>query len=75
MRTAENVGGVGDEWETNLGDDSVELASLVAEPAFSSCELTEVARGHRTDVIVELEDNSPHGLGVDFNVKLLAKQH
>lgn len=48
----------------------MELASLVAEPAFSGCELAEVTRGHWADIIVELEDDSSGGFGVDGDVKL-----
>jgi len=50
-------------------DDAMELATLVAEPALSSREFAEVARGHRADIIVELEDDSSGGLRVDGDVK------
>ena len=52
----------------------MEVTTLVAEPALSSREFAEVARGHWTDIIVELEDDSSGGLGVDGDVKLQAKQ-
>jgi len=52
----------------------MELATLVAESGFSSRELAEVARGHRTDFIEELEDDSSGGFGVDCDVELLAGQ-
>lgn len=48
----------------------MERATLVAESALSSRELAEVARGHRADIIVELEDDSPGGFGVNGDVKL-----
>ena len=48
----------------------MELATLVAEPALSSRELAEVARGHWANIIVELENDSSGGLGVDGDVKL-----
>lgn len=59
-----------DGWHTNFRDDAVELATLVTEPALSSCEFAEVARGHWTEIIVELEDDSSGGFGVDGDVKL-----
>jgi len=34
------------------------LATLVAEPALSSCEFAEVTGGYWADIIVKLEDNS-----------------
>jgi len=52
----------------------MELATLVAESGFSSRELAKVARGPRTDIIVELEDDSSCGFGVDCDVKLLVGQ-
>jgi hypothetical protein len=52
----------------------VELAAFVAEPAFASREFAEVAGSHRTNVVVELENDSPDGLGVDFDVKLLGRR-
>lgn len=52
----------------------MELATLVTESAFSSREFTEVAGGPRADIVVELEDNSPGGFGVNCNVKLSARQ-
>ena len=52
----------------------MELAPFVAESAFSGRELAEVARGLRTVFVIELEDDSPGGLGVDCDVKLLAGQ-
>ena len=51
----------------------MEYAALVAEPAFSSREFAEIARGHWTDIVVKLEDDSPGRLGVDFDVKLVAR--
>ena len=63
-----------DERDTNLGDDAMKLATLVTESAFSSRELAEVSRGLRTFVVVELEDDSPGGFGVNCNVKLSARQ-
>lgn len=51
----------------------MEYAALVAETAFSSGELAEIARSHWTDIVVELEDDSPGRLGVDFDVKLVAR--
>lgn len=66
--------GRGDELYTDLRDDAMKLAPLVAKSALSSRELAEVTRGPRTDIIVELEDNSSGRLGVDGNVKLSATQ-
>ena len=51
-----------DAWKTDFRDDAMELATLVAEPALSSREFAEVARGHWADIIVELEDDSSGGL-------------
>jgi len=51
-----------DAWHTDFRDDAMELATLVAEPALSSREFAEVARGHWADIIVELEDDSSGGL-------------
>jgi hypothetical protein len=48
----------------------VEAATLVTESTFSSRELAKVARCHWTDIIVELEDDSSGGLGVDCDVEL-----
>ena len=62
------------EWQTNFGDDTMKVAALVAESAFSSGKLAEVAGGHRADIIVELKDDSSSGPGVDGDVKLLARQ-
>jgi hypothetical protein len=66
--------GQGEQRHTDLRDDAMELASLVAESGLSSRELAEVARGPRTDIIVELEDDSSGGFGVDCDVKLWAGQ-
>lgn len=48
----------------------MKVATLVAKSAFSGRELAEVARGSWTDIIVELEDDSPGSLGVDCDLKL-----
>lgn len=48
----------------------MEFTPLVAEPAFSSREFAEIARGIWTFFVIELEDDSSSGLGVDCDVKL-----
>jgi hypothetical protein len=58
---------------TDLGNDAMETAALVAESWFSSSKFAEVTRGHWAYIVVELEDDSPDGLGVDCDVKLRAK--
>lgn len=55
---------------TNLGNDAMETAALVAESAFSSSEFAEVARGSWTNVVIKPEDDSSDGPGVDCDVKL-----
>jgi hypothetical protein len=59
---------------TNFRDDTMELAALVTEPGPSSRELAEVTGGFGAFFIVELEDDSTGGLGVDGDVKLQARQ-
>lgn len=51
----------------------MEFTTLVAESTLSSRELAEVARGFWTVIVIELEDDSPGGLGVDCDVKLQAE--
>jgi hypothetical protein len=57
---------------TNLGDDAVKVAALVAKAAFSSREFAEVARGSWADIIIELEDDPSGGPGVDSDIELRA---
>jgi len=51
-------------------DNAVEQATLVTETGFSSREFAKVAGGHGADIIIELEDDSSGGLGVDYDVKV-----
>jgi len=48
----------------------MERATFVAESVLSGRELAKVARGHRTNIIVEFEDDSSGGRGVNCDVKL-----
>ena len=56
--------------EHEVGDDTVEGAALVAEAVLAGRELAEVARGHRDNIVVELEDNTTHRFVVSSDVKL-----
>lgn len=55
---------------TDVGDNTVEDASGVAEAMLSGGQLTEVARSFWDDVVVKLEDNSASRFGVYCDVKL-----
>ena len=46
----------------------------VAIAVLAGRELAEVARGHRTDIVIELEDDPSGRLGVDCDVELGAGQ-
>ena len=48
----------------------MERVALIAESVLTSREFAEVARGLRTYIIVEFEDDSSGGLGVNSDVKL-----
>ena len=51
----------------------MEVAALVTKPSFPCAEFAEVAGGPWTGIIVELEDDSSCGSGVDGDFKLHAK--
>ena len=51
-------------------DDTVEARSCITEPVLPSCELTEVLRGLRNNVVKKFEDDTAGGLVVDGDVEL-----
>lgn len=55
------------------GNDAVEGAPSIAKSVLASAKLTEVASSLRNHVVVELEDDTTHGLLVSGNIKLKRK--
>ena len=55
---------------THVGNDTVEGRACVAETVLAGRELPEVASGQWDNVVVELEDDTAHGLAISRDFKL-----